>query len=137
MTGWNDPASVNFEPAVFNTWDLSDLAKLPPVLDRLLRSYMALAKSIVRVETDIVFITHLILYFTTSVPSALWLFHHFTWWHGVMHTVMQVSFTGGYTLMMHQHIHGRGVLNKSYAWFDLIFPYLLDPLMGHTWNSYF
>lgn len=137
MTGMNDPNSSYFEPAVFNTWDLSTLGKLPPVLDRLLKSYVELGKSIVRVETDVVMLTHMILYFTTSVPSALWLFYHFTWVHGVMHTVMQVSYTGAYTLMMHQHIHGRGVLNKSYAWFDQTFPYLLDPLMGHTWNSYF
>lgn len=137
MTGMNDPNSTYFEPSVFNTWDLSTLGKLPPVLDRLLKSYVELGKSIVRVETDVVMLTHMILYFTTSVPSALWLFYHFTWVHGVMHTVMQVSYTGAYTLMMHQHIHGRGVLKRSYAWFDLTFPYLLDPLMGHTWNSYF
>lgn len=137
MISWNNPADVHFEPAVFNSWDLSSLGKLPPVLGRLLASYIALGKSVVRVETDVVFLTHLILYFSTSVPSALWLFHHFTWVHGVMHTVMQVSYTGTYTLMMHQHIHGRGILNKSYALFDLVFPYLLDPLMGHTWNSYF
>ncbi|KAI3392389.1 hypothetical protein diail_5740, partial [Diaporthe ilicicola] len=137
MTGMNDPNSTYFEPAVFNTWDLSTLGKLPPVLDRLLKSYVELGKSIVRVETDVVMLTHMILYFTTSVPSALWLFCHFTWAHGVMHTVMQVSYTGAYTLMMHQHIHGRGVLARPYAWLDLAFPYLLDPLMGHTWNSYF
>lgn len=137
MIALNDPKSAHFEPSVFNSWDLSTLGKLPPALDRILKSYIALAKSLVRVEIDVVFITHLILYFTTSVPSALWLFHHFTWVHGVMHTVMQVSYTGTYTLMMHQHIHGHGVLKKPYAWFDLTFPYLLDPLMGHTWNSYF
>lgn len=137
ISGMNDPGSAYFEPSVFNTWDLSTLGKLPPVLDRLLKSYVELGRSVVRVETDVVMLTHMILYFTTSVPSALWLFYHFTWVHGVMHTVMQVSYTGAYTLMMHQHIHGRGVLNKAYAWFDLTFPYLLDPLMGHTWNSYF
>ncbi|PSR80484.1 hypothetical protein BD289DRAFT_484951 [Coniella lustricola] len=133
----NDPKHPNFEPTVFNGWDLSTLGKLEPALQRLLQSYMRLGKSVVRNETDIVFLTHLILYFTTSVPSALWLFNHFTWFHGILHLVMQVSYTGTYTLMMHQHIHGRGVLNKHYAWFDMSFPYLLDPMMGHTWNSYF
>lgn len=137
MMSLNDPKDPNFEPTVFNGWDLSSLGKLEPAFARLLASYIRLGKSIVRVETDVVFITHLILYFTTSVPSALWLFNHFTWFHGILHVVMQVSYTGGYTLMMHQHIHGRGVLKRDYAWFDLSFPYLLDPLMGHTWNSYF
>jgi heme A synthase len=31
----------------------------------------------------------------------------------------------------------RGILAKKYAWFDYCFPFLTDPLMGHTWNSYF
>ncbi|CAN8105380.1 unnamed protein product [Discula destructiva] len=137
MMGLNDPNSPNFEPSVFNGWDLSTLGKIQPALARLLKSYVRLGTSVVRVETDVVFLTHLILYFTTSVPSAMLLFYHFTWFHGILHLVMQVSYTGTYTLMMHQHIHGRGVLQKPYAWFDQTFPYLLDPLMGHTWNSYF
>lgn len=39
--------------------------------------------------------------------------------------------------MKHQHIHMRGVLSKKYAFVDELFPYVLDPLMGHTWNSYY
>jgi len=31
----------------------------------------------------------------------------------------------------------NGVLSPKYAWFDQLFPYITDPLMGHTWNSYF
>ncbi|KAJ4418243.1 hypothetical protein N0V82_005718 [Gnomoniopsis sp. IMI 355080] len=137
MMGLNDPKNPNFEPTVFNSWDLSTLGKLEPAFARLLKSYIRLGTSVVRNETDVVFLTHLILYFTTSVPSALLLFSHFSWFHGILHLVMQVSYTGAYTLMMHQHIHGRGVLKKDYAWFDQTFPYILDPLMGHTWNSYF
>ena len=30
-----------------------------------------------------------------------------------------------------------GILNKKLWLFDELFPYLLNPLMGHTWNSYF
>ena len=50
---------------------------------------------------------------------------------------MQIWYAGSYTLMMHQHIHMRGILAKEYAWFDNIFPYITDPLFGHTWNSYY
>jgi hypothetical protein len=103
----------------------------------LLGPYVRAARSIVRVETDVVMLTHLLLYFTTSVPSAVLLFSHFTWAHGLLHFVMQVSYMGAYTLMMHQHIHMRGILHPRFAAFDQLFPYLLDPLMGHTWNSYF
>lgn len=82
-------------------------------------------------------LTHLLLYFATSMPSAALLFYRFSLLHGVLHSTMQIWYAGSYTLMMHQHIHMRGILAKRYAWFDHIFPYITDPLMGHTWNSYF
>ncbi|KAK4451006.1 hypothetical protein QBC34DRAFT_401975 [Podospora aff. communis PSN243] len=44
---------------------------------------------------------------------------------------------GPYTLLKHQHIHQRGVLAKRFALIDNLFPYIMDPLMGHTWNSYY
>ena len=102
-----------------------------------MRPYVRLARRVVRNETDVVMLTHLLIYFTTSVPSALGLYHHFSYLHGVLHAIMQVWYTGSYTLMMHQHIHMGGVLNRKYAWFDKSFPYILDPLHGHTWNSYY
>jgi hypothetical protein len=82
-------------------------------------------------------LTHLFLYFCTSIPSAIYMFYNFHWWHGPLHTIMQVYFMGTYTLMMHQHIHMRGILDKKYSAFDSVFPYITDPLMGHTWNSYY
>lgn len=137
LAALNDPADPHFEPTVFNGVDLDDL-KLPRILEAwVLRPYIRVARSIVRVETDVVMLTHLLLYFSTSVPSAVLLFWRFSWIHGLLHFVMQVSYMGTYTLMMHQHIHMRGILSKRFAIFDMLFPYITDPLMGHTWNSYF
>ncbi|KAI5868382.1 hypothetical protein GGS23DRAFT_602178 [Durotheca rogersii] len=132
MKALNDPASPEFEPTVFSSVDLRDLsARLHPfVYDYVLLPYIH----------DVIMVTHLIIYFTTSVPSALWLFYRFTALHGVLHFAMQFYYMGTYTLMMHQHIHGGGVLRKSpllIRCFDLAFPYLIDPLMGHSWNSYY
>ena len=31
----------------------------------------------------------------------------------------------------------HGILSDRFALFDFVFPYITDPLMGHTWNSYF
>jgi hypothetical protein len=133
----NDPEHEDFDPTVFVAWDLHNV-KIPPVIDQfLLQPYIKLGRTIVRSDTDVVLLTHLILYFTTSVPSGLYLFYNFTWIHGVLHWLMQSYYVGTYTLMMHQHIHGGGILAKKYAWFDTLFPYVLDPMMGHTWNSYF
>lgn len=137
LTAFNDPKHLKFQPTVFTSIDV-EKAKIPTLLNRLiLQPYIKFARSLVRVETDVVMVTHLLLYFCTSVPSAVLLYYSFSWWHGVMHLVMQLSYVGTYTLMMHQHIHMGGILNKRLALFDMIFPYITDPLMGHSWNSYY
>jgi hypothetical protein len=139
LKAMNDPGSSAFEPTVFSSVDLGTL-KVHPMVDRLLLApYIRWAQSIVRHPTDVVMLTHLLLYWTTSVPSALYLFYSFSWVHGVVHTAMQFSYMGAYTLLMHQHIHMRGVLAKTFplSIVDRLFPYVTDPLMGHTWNSYY
>jgi hypothetical protein len=110
------------------------------VFDHVVLPYIAWARKIVRHETDVLMLTHLILYFSTSLPSAVLLFYRFSWFHGVLHFAMQFWYMGTYTLMMHQHIHMRGILSKDrplLRLFDTYFPYLTDPLMGHTWNTYY
>ncbi|KAL5341099.1 hypothetical protein BJX70DRAFT_74682 [Aspergillus crustosus] len=138
----NDPESADFEPTVFVTWDIKDLKNHPVLYEWLIKPYINLARQVVRVETDTVMLTHLILYFTTSVPSAILLFNHFHWLHGIAHWIMQSYYVGTYTLMMHQHIHMGGILKKSktitpLSVFDNLFPYITNPLLGHTWNSYY
>ncbi|CBF76117.1 uncharacterized protein ANIA_10629 [Aspergillus nidulans FGSC A4] len=133
----NDPNDSDFDPTVVLGWDRGDF-ELHPFMDRwILQPYAKLAREIVRVETDVVIITHVLLYFTTSFPSAILLFQHFHWIHGLMHWAMQAYLVGTYTLMMHQHIHMGGLLKREFLWFDTLFPYIMDPLMGHTWNSYY
>ena len=133
----NNPKDARFEPTIFHGYDLPDI-KLSTAVDKwLFQPYVSLAKRIVRKETDVVMLNHLLLYFTTSVPSAITLFCRFSYIHAVLHFAMQMSFVGSYTLMMHQHIHMRGILNPKLWLLDALFPYVTDPLMGHTWNSYF
>lgn len=138
----NDPSNTSFEPTVFVTFDMGHLrTKLHPyIYKHILVPYIAFARKIVRVDTDVVMLTHLFLYFSTSVPSAILLYRHFTYLHGVLHWIMQSYYVGTYTLMMHQHIHMGGILTKSnpiiHA-FDVLFPYITNPLLGHTWNSYY
>jgi hypothetical protein len=84
-------------------------------------------------------LNHLIVYFLTSIPSAIFLYYRFNWIHGILHSLMQFWYIGTYTLMRHQHIHMNGILSKQfpYSLLDFAFPYVLDPLMGHTWNTYY
>ncbi|KAJ5096483.1 hypothetical protein NUU61_005839 [Penicillium alfredii] len=135
----NNDSHPDFDPTVFQFWDTPLLkSKLPKVIQRyILQPYIVWGQSIVRFKTDVVMLTHLLLYFTTLVPSAALLYYRFSWLHGVFHWAMQLWFCGAFTLMKHQHIHMNGVLAPSYWLVDTLFPYLLDPMLGHTWNSYF
>ncbi|ODA83295.1 hypothetical protein RJ55_01807 [Drechmeria coniospora] len=137
LKAMRDPSSDSFEPTVLLTVD-DYSAHVSPAIDRyILQPYVAWARKVARYDTDVAMINHLIIYFTTSVPSAVFLYRHFTYTHGVLHTAMQFYLLGTYTLMMHQHIHQRGILAKRFALLDKLFPYILDPLMGHSWNTYY
>ncbi|KAF7592331.1 hypothetical protein BBP40_000387 [Aspergillus hancockii] len=136
----NDSTNAAFDPTVFQFWDTRHLRdKLPPSVRKyVLEPYIAWAKSIARFPTDVVMVTHLLLYLVTTIPSVIYLYcYHFTWVHGILHWIIQIWFAGTYTLMKHQHIHMNGILAPPYQLVDQLFPYILDPLFGHTWNSYY
>lgn len=128
---------IHDETTVFTSWDLKDLPAGQGFRADILRKYITWAQGIVRNPVDVVFLTHIILYLSTSVPSAAVLYYHFTWAHAIFHCFMQLSYCGSFTLMLHNHIHNNGLLKKKYAWFDSTWPYILEPLMGHTWDSYY
>ncbi|KAH8678228.1 hypothetical protein BX600DRAFT_451736 [Xylariales sp. PMI_506] len=138
LTALNDPEDPLFEPSITSDLDYDSIDWKRPFNNFVLRPYISIAQRIVRNKVDVIMLTHLLMYFCTSVPSALFLFFwKFTWIHGLLHFLMTATYIGPYTLMMHQHIHQRGILKRGFAPIDHLFPYLLDPLMGHTWNSYF
>jgi hypothetical protein len=137
VIGLSDEKSTDFQPTVFTGWDVEDI-HLPPVFNRaVIQPYIRWAQTIVRHKTDVVFLTHTLLYLSTSVPSALFLFLHFTYAHAICHCIMTGWYCGAFTIMLHNHIHNNGVLSKRYAFFDSTVPYILEPLMGHTWDSYY
>lgn len=131
----NDKNDPYFQATVFTTWDEKDI---PPVINTyVIKPYIKVAQGIMRHPTDVVFLTHLLLLSVTSIPSALYLYHHFTWIHGFLHAVWSIYAAGPFTLLMHNHIHNNGILSKRYSLIDRVFPYVLEPLMGHTWDSYY
>ncbi|RDL32370.1 Uncharacterized protein BP5553_08826 [Venustampulla echinocandica] len=138
LEGLNDESSSSFRPTVFTSWDQEDFERLPESVNKLiLQPYIRWARGVVRRETDVVFLTHIILYLTTSVPSAITLYAYFSWPHAICHWIMQGLYCGPFTLLLHNHIHNNGVLVEGYKWLDRSFPYILEPLMGHTWHSYY
>ena len=111
LKAYNDPQSKDFAPTVFTTWDDKDI---PVVLnDYLVKPYARLAMVIVRHPTDVVFLTHIILYLTVKLGSAVWLFNRFTYFHGVLHILYTTSGIGLFTLMMHNHIHNDTLLFEA------------------------
>jgi len=135
LKAYNDPNSSDFAPTVFTTWDDKDIPKF--LSHYVVRPYTQIAMQIVRHPTDVVFLTHIIQYLTINLGSAIWLYYRFSYLHGLAHTAYTVWCVGSFTLLMHNHIHNNGVLAKSWAWLDMSFPYVLEPLMGHTWDSYY
>src|SRR4051794_39610751 len=86
MKAVSDPKSDDFEPTVFVSWDLRDLKlRYPRLHQYVLQPYVSWAAGIARRPTDVVFVTHLLLYLVTSLPSAIYLFRNFTYLHGVLH----------------------------------------------------
>jgi hypothetical protein len=135
LKAYNDPQSTDFAPTVFTTWDDKDLPAF--IKYYIVEPYTRVAMRIVRHPTDVVFLTQIIQYMVINLSSALWLYYSFSYLHGIAHTVYTVWCVGSFTLIMHNHIHNNGVLSKQWAWFDICFPYVLEPLMGHTWDSYY
>ncbi|KAI7653019.1 acylamide-delta3(E)-desaturase, partial [Hortaea werneckii] len=80
-----------FQPTIFTAWDSKDIS--PAINKHVVQPYSRFAQGVVRHPTDVVFLTHLLLY--------------------------------------------SRILNGSWAWLDKAFPYVLEPLMGHTWDSYY
>ncbi|KAI7306857.1 acylamide-delta3(E)-desaturase [Hortaea werneckii] len=80
-----------FQPTIFTAWDSKDIS--PAINKHVVQPYSRFAQGVVRHPTDVVFLTHLLLY--------------------------------------------SRILNGSWAWLDKTFPYVLEPLMGHTWDSYY
>ena len=88
LKSYNDVKSTEFSPTVFTTWDE---AAIPKVLNTyLVKPYARIAMKIVRYPTDVVFLTHIILYLTVNLGSAIRLFQHFTY----LHTIIHLTYTG-------------------------------------------
>lgn len=135
FTGSNDPASKNFEPTIVTSWDQKGIHLLSFLETCLLKPYTIWVQNVVCNKTDVVFLIHTFLHLFTALPSAL--FRDFLYTHALCHWIMIEWYSGVITLMLHNYIHKNGVLAKSYVFFDRAYPFILEPLMDNTWNSYF
>lgn len=130
-----DSTNKRFQPIIFTSWDNN---RLPPWLeDFFVRPYLRFASHAIRKPSDVVYVSHLLVLTLIGLPSLVVLFVHFTWIHAVLHWIFVVYFVGPYSIITHHHVHGPGILSASCSWIDVLFPYILGPLMGQTWNSFY
>lgn len=133
----NDPSSEGFVTSICLLVDTTTLP-IPRFLKTyLLDPYIWLGRKVMRHPADVAMFTQLILYPSILIPSAICLYRNFSWFWAIARWAWQTWVTISYTNMMHQHIHHRGILAPRYGWIDYLFPYITNPLFGHTWNSYY
>ena len=131
----SDEDGDDFQASPFSSWDEQDLNSWFRVI--FVQPYVTWAEGVVRRRADVVFLTHVGLYCATLIPSAIYLYHRFSWLHAACHWLLGIYYAGPFTLLLHNHVHNNGLLARKYAWFDHLFPYFLGPLLGHTPNSYY
>jgi hypothetical protein len=135
LAALSNPTNGRFQPVVFTTWDNSDF---PPWFSTyVLQPYIAWASSVVRHRSDVVFLTYVLVLFTVGIPNIVLLFLHFNWFQAIFQWALVTYFVGPYSILLHNHIHGRGVMSKRWSLIDTLFPYILGPMMGQTWNSFY
>jgi hypothetical protein len=135
LAALSDPTNASFQPIVFTTWDYSDFPSWMNAY--ILQPYIVWASNVVRHRSDVVFLTYILALFAIGIPNMVLLFLHFNWFQAILQWAFVTYFVGPYSILLHNHIHGRGVMSKPWALADTLFPYILGPMMGQTWNSFY
>lgn len=135
LAALSDLSSTHFQLVMFTSCDYSEFPFW--IRTYVLQPYISWATGVVRHRSDIVFLTYILVLFTIGIPNLVLLFVHFNWFQAVFQWVLITYFVGPYSILLHNHIHARGVLSKPWALADAIFPYVLGPMMGQTWNSFY
>ncbi|KAJ1341376.1 hypothetical protein BSLG_004106 [Batrachochytrium salamandrivorans] len=111
---------------------------IPAVLHPLVAVYASAANTLVADPRDTIFVSYILFYLFTIVPSALWLlFGRFTWIHAVLHAVFLGIFTAPFILMLHCLCHRRIGHQTHAPWLDHVVHVLLAPFFGETWNTFY
>ena len=70
------------------------------------------------------------------VASAAALFYHFSWFHAAIHIGLVLHFATAYVAILHNASH-RALYAPHAAVMELLVPYVLGPVLGHTWYTYY
>ncbi|KAI8920448.1 fatty acid desaturase-domain-containing protein [Entophlyctis helioformis] len=111
-------------------------ADIPAALMPLVRAYRSWAATLVADPRDIIFVTYMLFYFVTIVPSTIGLLIRFSWIHAIAHTIALAVFTAPFILMLHCLCH-RKIASPNHPWLDHVVHVVLSPFFGETWNTFY
>jgi hypothetical protein len=139
LSDLSTPSTVQFEPVVLTSWSVDSIHRhLPPLINSLIVDpYIRWAGSVVRTPSDIIYLSHVLLITIFGLSNAIILFFRFNWIQAVLQYVMLGLFLGPFSIISHHAIHRRWLFSKEYRWLDIYCPYVLGPIMGQTWNSFY
>lgn len=99
LASLTDPQNNNYEVNIFSKWDNSQLPNFMRTFAK--NYYIPAAQCILRNPADVVFVTHLIIYCVTLIPSAIYLyFVQFSLLHAGVHFVYAMWCAGAFTLLL-------------------------------------
>ena len=133
LAALSDTTTKQFEPSAYASWKNSDFH--PWINKYLLQPYTVWATTVVRHPKDVPYLTAMLTFLTLGLPNFVSLFRSFNWYQGIFQWVWVSYHVAPYTMLMHWHHHSR-FLSRSWSRVDQLFPYLLSPMMGWTWNSF-
>lgn len=126
-----DKASDGSTPAIAMHQTISSDVKTASWCPHVVRYYVQRLLYDTRNDCFVLFI---VLMLVSVLPSAVWLMLDFAWWRGFVHVVLVLQFVGTFTAILHNTSHRK---MSPYAALNGVVPYLLTPLFGQTWNTYY
>eukprot|EP00122_Pirum_gemmata_P011669 Pgem_evm1s10812 len=91
----------------------------------------------VSVTSEKIFVTFMLVIFGVLSTSAYFLFTHFTYVHGIIHTLL-VIYIFGETFMSILHCSShKPIFKESVGVLNYFIPFFCVPFMGQTWYTYF
>ncbi|KAJ2999570.1 hypothetical protein HDV02_002535 [Globomyces sp. JEL0801] len=112
-------------------------SSVPERLQPLLQAYIRWTSTFLADPRDTIFVTHIIFTFLVVAPSTALLLYRFSWIHAILHTIGLVITIPPFILLLHCTVHKRVTKKDLFPITDLLIMYVIAPLYGQTWNTFY
>ena len=133
----NNPKDTLFKSTIFSRLDFYNI-RLLSILDyHIFRLYIRLIRSIIYIDIDIIIFIYLLLYLFIIILNTAFLFQYFIQAYNLLYFTIQISYIDTYILIIYQYIYIQGILKRQFRLFNILFPYIINPLIGYIQNLYY